>query len=180
MKGAVFIALNELVETQHGIDAWELLLSKVQPECGGIYVSTEDYPDSDIQKFVFEISTLLNVPGTAVTKLFGRYLFDELNGKFPMFTQASSGLFQFLDSIENVIHKEVRKLYENPSLPRLDCEYNDNDTLTIEYRSPRKLCYLAEGLIQGASEFYNTEISLEHVGCMHNGEDHCTFIVKKH
>lgn len=180
MKGAVFIALNELIESQHGIDTWELLLAKVKPQCSGIYISTEDYPDADIQKFVLEISALLNVPSTDVTKLFGHYLFSELNNKFPMFSKASKDLFSFLNSIEDVIHKEVRKLYENPSLPKLDCKYISNDTLEIEYRSPRKLCYLAEGLILGASEFYHTKITLDHTGCMHEGKDHCTLLVKKY
>lgn len=179
MKGAVFIALNELVESQHGIEAWELVLSKVNPECEGIYISTENYPDSDIQKYVQEISELLNLPTAAVTRVFGRFLFDELNSKFPMFTQATDELFTFLDSIENVIHKEVRKLFENPSLPTLDMVSMDNHTVEIQYYSPRKLCYLAEGLIQGASEFYNTEIRLEHPQCMHDNHDKCIFTITK-
>ncbi|WP_370978436.1 heme NO-binding domain-containing protein [Agaribacterium sp. ZY112] len=179
MKGAVFIALNELVESQYGLEAWETLLNKVEPKCGGVYVSTEDYPDTDVQLFVEEISALLQRPSTEVTRIFGHFLFSELNTKYPIFSQQCSELFEFLDSIEKVIHKEVRKLYDNPSLPSLTCNRISTNKLKIEYRSPRKLCYLAEGLVQGASEHYQTPISLEHSSCMHKGDEHCCFLIQK-
>jgi len=90
-----------------------------------------------------------------------------------MFTAQKSDLFSFLDSIEKVIHVEVRKLFENPSLPTLDCKLISDTEMDIEYYSPRKFCYLAEGLIQGAAEFYGKEIKLTHDTCMHNGAKSC-------
>jgi len=72
-----------------------------------------------------------------------------------------------------VIHKEVRKLYNSPNLPTLDCEDIDEKTLLVKYYSPRKLCLLAEGLIRGAAQHYQTEYSLNHETCMHKGADQC-------
>lgn len=179
MKGAVFIALNEMIEANYGLAVWEELLDKVNPESNGIYTSTENYPDEEIVNFVLAISDKVNLPSTEVTKIFGRYLFDELNSKYPLFTNLTSSLFEFLNSIENVIHKEVRKLHENPSLPTLDCEIENKNTLLLKYHSPRKLCFLAEGLIQGAADFYDEKIVLSHDQCMHEGHENCILRVKK-
>jgi predicted hydrocarbon binding protein len=173
MKGVVFIILNEMIEDQHGIDTWEIILNKVQPESEGIYIATESYADEEMVKYVQVISELLEVPTSAVTKLFGRHLFDELNSRYSVFTSQCDDYFEFLDSIENVIHKEVRKLYQQASLPTLDCEINNPKELLMQYHSPRQLCYLAEGLIQGAAEFYKETVSLTHECCMHDGADHC-------
>lgn len=173
MKGIVFIILNEMVEGKYGIDVWEEILEEVAPESGGIYISTENYPDEEVVRYVSVISKKLDVPPNAVTKLFGRYLFDELNQKMSIFSKQCTGLFEFLDSIENVVHKEVRKLYVNSSLPKIDCKISSDTEMNMYYESPRKLCYLAEGLISGAAEFYGDDIDIKHDVCMHNGEEQC-------
>lgn len=180
MKGIVFITINDMVEQKFGIETWEKILSKVDPECGGIYTSTQDYPDEDVVKFVLTISEELGVDPTEVTRSFGTFLFGELNKKYDIFTKLSSNLFDFLNSIEGVIHKEVRKLYENPHLPTIGCTPDSENSLVMRYESPRKLCYLAEGLIFGAAEHYNEKISLSHDKCLHKGDDHCELIIHKH
>lgn len=179
MKGAVFIALNDMVERHHGIDVWEEILARVQPECGGIYISTENYPDEDVVKYVGVISEKLNLPTTDVTRIFGRYLFDELNSKMSIFSKQSEGLFDFLDSIEKVVHKEVRKLYTSTSLPTIDCSIESESELIMNYSSERKLCYLAEGLISGAADYFGDTIELQHSACMHHGAKRCELVVKR-
>lgn len=177
MKGVVFIILNEMVESQYGIETWEEILDEVKPKCGGVYISTENYPDEEIVGFVSVISAKLNLSSDQVTKVFGRYLFDELNKKMSFFSKQSANLFEFLDSIENVVHKEVRKLYIDPNLPTIDCKVLSDTELHMHYHSPRKLCYLAEGLISGAAEFYGDTIKITHDVCMHKGDDNCVLKV---
>ncbi len=173
MKGVVFIALNDMVEKEYGMSAWEDILSEVSPECQGVYISTQDYPDEDVVKYVLSISKKLGIEPSVATQYFGKFLFGELNNKYDIFTKLSPNLFDFLRSIEGVIHKEVRKLYENPRLPTLSYQVNGEGDLQLHYTSPRKLCFLAEGLIFGAAEFYGENISLQHDTCMHKGDDHC-------
>lgn len=177
MKGAVFIALNEMVESEHGLDAWETLLAEVNPSSEGIYTSTEDYPDSEIVDFVLAASKLLGVESTDLTRHFGHFLFKELNGKFPIFSQLTPDFFQFLNSIESVIHQEVKKLFDNPSLPEIEC-FEESGSLNMFYSSPRKLCFLAEGLIFGAAEHYKKKISIDHIKCMHKDDSRCHFKIK--
>lgn len=84
-------------------------------------------------------------------------------------------LFEFLKSIHDVIHKEVEKLYKTQNLPVIRCEQPGPDLLLMDYRSPRKLCHLADGLIRGAAKQFNTEVLISHDVCMHDGSDHCEF-----
>lgn len=179
MKGAVFIALNEMIESQYGINTWEELLDEVKPPSNGIYTSTEDYSDDEMTQFVLAISKKLSLESSQVTRLFGKFLFTELNKKYGIFTKLSSSLFEFLVSIENVIHKEVRKLYTNPNLPTLACEIKNENEIIVTYQSPRKLCFLAEGLMFGAANYYKENVVIDHTQCMHDGFDTCTLHIKR-
>lgn len=180
MKGVVFIAFNQMVEDQVGIDVWEKILAQVMPETEGIYTSIEEYPDSELFNLVGALSDTVNVPVPTLVESFGEYLFGILNKKYPIFTEQKADFFSFIESIDGVIHKEVRKLYENPNLPKLECERVDDKNLNVIYTSPRKLCFLAEGLIRGAAKHYQVEYSLEHPQCMHRGDDHCLLQIAIH
>lgn len=179
MKGSIFIALSELIESEHGIEVWDAILDEVKPKCNGIYTSIEDYPDEDVVKYVLAISRRLNAEPSDITRFFGKYLFSELNAKHPIFTKLAPDLFKFIESIETVIHKEVRKLFDQPHLPTMSAKRISEHELELKYTSPRKLCYLAEGLLFGAAEYYKNEISIEHTTCMHNGSDHCVLRIVK-
>lgn len=180
MKGAIFIALNDLVEREFGIATWEALLEDVKPISLGIYTSTEDYPDAEMSDFVLAISDRTGMGTAEVTRSFGLSLFNDLNTKFPIFSELNPNLFSFLNSVEGVIHKEVRKLYDNTKLPSIECKQVNTLKMDIHYHSERKLCFLAEGLIQGAAHFFQEEISINHTTCMHKGDAACILEVTRH
>lgn len=179
MKGVVFIALNDLIERDFGLSVWENLLNEVKPACGGVYISTESYPDSDMPRFVAAIARHTTLSSEDITRFFGRYLFSELNKKFPIFSQRYNDLFTFLVNIEGVIHSEVKKLYHDPSLPALAGHITDASNMCLVYRSPRKLCYLAEGLIYGAANHYQENITVRHDTCLHLGDACCELHIHK-
>jgi predicted hydrocarbon binding protein len=81
----------------------------------------------------------------------------------------------FLLTLDQVIHVEVRKLYSDAGLPEFKYQDENDNELVMLYRSPRKLCALAEGLMAGAAKHFNSDYQLKHDICMHNGDDHCRF-----
>jgi len=177
MKGVVFIAFNQMVEDQSGIDTWERLLETVTPLSGGVYTSVENYPDSELFSMVEALSKIVGIPIPTLIEQFGAYMFGVLNKKYPLFSKQQKDFFSFIKSIDGVIHQEVKKLYDNPNLPNLDCKEIDPNTLAVTYRSPRKLCFLAEGLIRGAAKHYQVNYSLSHDLCMHDGHDRCLLML---
>ena len=61
MRGTIFIALNDMIEKQFGIEVWDNILAIVKPECDGVYVATEDYPDHEAMKFITVISDCFDI-----------------------------------------------------------------------------------------------------------------------
>lgn len=178
MKGIIFTTFNDMVENEVGIDTWDAILESVNPESKGIYTSVENFPDEELFAMVSELADRTGTPVTELLKAFGQYLFHVLAIKHSVFVEEEPSFLGFLKSIEGVIHKEVEKLYPNPNLPTLNWKQEDEDTLELYYRSPRKLCHLADGLIKGAAERYQVDITMTHAPCMHEGSDHCCFHIK--
>jgi len=176
MKGVIFNVLEEMVIEQCGMDVWNDILETQQ--IAGIYTAGEGYPDDELFGLVTCISDKTQIPVETLISAFGEFLFTRLAERYPIFIEAEATLIGFLKSVDDVIHMEVRKLYENPNLPEFECEELTPNELKMRYRSPRKLCILAEGLIRGAAKHYKTEIELDHPVCMHKGSAHCDLIVR--
>ncbi|MCV6589801.1 MAG: heme NO-binding domain-containing protein [Marinobacterium sp.] len=177
MKGIVFNILEQMVIEKAGLAAWDQLLQDVQPASQGIYTAGGNYPDEEVVQLASRASEMLDIPLNTLVTAFGSYLFSNLVKKHPVFVEQQPDFFSFLKSVHDVIHVEVRKLYEEPSLPHFRYTQLNTQQLRLEYRSPRKLCMLAEGLIAGAAEYYAVRYQLEHPVCMHKGADHCEFLI---
>jgi predicted hydrocarbon binding protein len=178
MKGIIFTTFNDMVEREVGIDVWEDILESVNPESGGVYTAVEDFPDEELIAMIMELSAKTSTPAEELVVSFGQYLFHVLAIKHSIFVQQKDSFLEFLKSVEDVIHKEVEKLYPNPNLPSLRWEQPDDNTLVLYYKSPRKMCQLALGLIEGAAEHYKVDYDLAHETCMHEGHDHCRLNIK--
>lgn len=171
MKGVIFNVLEELVIETAGMESWNAILAASGSD--GIFTSGESYSDEELFAIVAEVCKALDMPAEKVIGIFGEYLFDQLDVRHPSFVAHANGLKDFLMSVDTVIHGEVLKLYTNPNLPRFEYQDRGDNELTMHYRSPRKLCILAEGLVRGAAKRFGQEITIEHPICMHNGADHC-------
>lgn len=177
MKGAVFIALNEMVVEQHGLGAWLSIVDEADTD--GVYTSTSNYDDAEMFSLVEVICKTLNAPADAVLKEFGIYLFDFLHKAHPVFAEAQPDFFSFIESIDGVIHVEVHKLDENAQTPEIDVTKCSETQAHLRYKSPRKLCHLAEGLLIGAASLYGIEITVSQTACMHSGSESCTLVIDR-
>jgi len=175
MKGIVFNILEEMVIEKAGLEGWDLLINSVELPSRGVYTAGKNYSDEEIVILSQKASEMLDIPLQPLIQAFGNFLFQKLVNKHPVFIESQPDFFSFLKSVHDVIHVEVRKLYEEPSLPHFSYQQPSDDELLMEYRSPRKLCLLAEGLIAGAAEHYQVNYQLAHTSCLHKGDDHCLF-----
>jgi len=171
MKGIVFTLLADMVEENFGLEAWDALLSKTGLD--GIYVSTESYDDEELFKLVGAAHEATGIEVNDLVKAFGKFSFSKFQKMHPDFCDPEYSLKQFLLTVDQVIHVEVKKLHPDAMLPSFDYVDESDSELTMLYNSPRKLCMLAEGLIAGAAEYYKTEYELTHDECLHEGHDHC-------
>lgn len=178
MKGAVFIALQDMLVEQQGLATWHKIVDGAGTE--GIYTSTLNYEDSEMMALVDQVCAVLSLNREQALRHFGVYLFDFLHKGFPMFADAKADFFSFIESINGVIHIEVLKLDEKARTPNISVSRNLDDSATLLYHSDRKLCYLAEGLLIGAANHYGIKIHIEHIACMLSGADQCQFRITEH
>ena len=172
MKGIVFTVFNQLVEEKFGLSTWDNVIEKSKTSTQGSYTAAATYDDSEIFALVGALSQETKIPANDLVAAFGEYLFHKLAAKYPHFLKGVD-FKKFLLSIEHVIHIEVKKIYPDAGLPTFAYETPSSDELIMTYRSPRKLCQLAEGLIKGASSHFSAQYTLKHETCMHKGADEC-------
>ena len=172
MKGIVFNMLNDLVEEHFGMDTWDDLIESTAPASGGIYTSVEIYSDEEILAYVHAIAALTGKTPADVLRLFGDYMLGRFASIHPEFF-AEHTIKSFLKSVHDVIHVEVEKLHPDVILPNFTYADPADDALVMNYHSPRQLCHLAEGLIEGCSRHFGVEVALKHEVCMHDGAEHC-------
>lgn len=172
MKGIVFTSLGDMVEEKFGLETWNTLLKDVNLPSGGIYTAGGTYPDEELTALIMGMSKLVKREPSELIETFGVYMFPVLAGKYPNFLEKKN-LKDFIKSIDEVIHVEVRKLYPDASLPFITYKDPAPNMLIFNYRSPRKLCTLAIGLIHGAAAHFKTKVTIKQTKCMLNGADHC-------
>jgi predicted hydrocarbon binding protein len=176
VKGVVFNILEDMVTEKGGLMVWQKVLEKAG--VGGGYTAVATYSDDELFAIVGAVVEELQLPAETVVSAFGTYMFGQLAKRYPMFVDSCDDLFSFLESIDSVIHLEVKKLMTETHLPSISCTRESDNALVMDYRSPRKLCLLAEGLIYGAAAHYDRQIKIEHPVCMHKGSDHCDLRVQ--
>jgi len=65
-------------------------------------------------------------------------------------------------SIHTEIHVEVRKLYEQATLPTFTVLSRDDRELRLFYQSPRAMEQLAQGLLEQAAVHYGEPCTISH------------------
>jgi len=171
MKGIVFNLLEEVVIRHHGEDVWDTLLDAAGLD--GNYTSLGSYPDEDMGKLVAVAATALNISAIDVQRWFGRQAMPLLVARYPAFFTPHQVTRTFIVSVNSIIHPEVRKVYPGADVPTFDFTLLDDGGLLMGYTSPRRLCALAEGFIEGAADHFHESAHAEHVECMHRGDAKC-------
>jgi len=175
MKGMVFNLLEEFVVDNYGQDAFEDIYESTKLQTTDPFVGPATYPDKDFMALVETACQKLNVPLADAVRAFGKYCFPKLVEIEPSFVNNPKNAKDFLKTVHDIIHVEVKKLHPDAELPTF--EYNDpgKNQLQMIYNSPKKLCIFAEGLIKGCGEHYKEKISCKQIKCCNNGDDCCVF-----
>lgn len=153
MKGMVFTEFLEMVEDRWSPEMVDTLLDEVPLESGGAYTSVGVYGHEELVALVEGLSTRVGTPMPDLVRGFGSHLFGRFVAGHAQLFVGIDTAFDFLASIEDMIHVEVLKLYPDASLPRFDIE-RDGDSLSLIYRSSRHFEDLAHGLVEGCLAHY--------------------------
>lgn len=162
MKGLVFTEFLDLVESAWSPEIADRIIAAAHTSTGGAYTAVGTYDHRELVRMVVALATETGVPVPELLRRFGHHLAARFAERFPGFFRSQPTLFDFLASIDSVIHVEVRKLYPDAELPSFSVAGRDASTLTLVYRSSRHMAPLAQGLIEAVARHYQTPIGLSH------------------
>ena len=173
MKGVIFNLLEEVVRREFGESEWNHV--RQDADVDAAFTSLGTYPDADLRELVAAVAKRAHkTPGEAL-QWFGRYSMPVLAAQYPAFFASQRSARSFILTLNEIIHPEVRRLYPGADVPNFDFDSSVPDELTLGYRSPRKLCALAHGFIEGAADHYGETVDVEQSECMHRGDARCVF-----
>lgn len=171
MKGIIFNLVEEAITAEHGERGWDDLLEASGLD--GVYTSLGNYADTDLQTLLQEGARMLHSTPGDLARSLGHESSLGLARRFPHYFTPYADSRTFLLTLGSVIHPEVRKIHPDTQPPEFWFNDADARVLEINYRSQRRLCAFAEGMIAGAATYYGQRVQLDHQSCMLDGEDHC-------
>ncbi len=171
MKGVLFNLAEQVLGDAHGPEIWDRVLRRAR--VAGAYTSLGSYPDEEMFRLVGAAADLLGTSPSEVWRGLGRGALPLLAGRYPEFFDGHQSTQGFLLTLNDIIHAEVRKLYPGAVVPEFGFECPDPDTMILTYQSPRKLCALAQGFIEGAAAHFGERAEVSQARCMLEGASSC-------
>lgn len=174
MKGIIFNIVEEVVVDQFGQSTWEALLDATGSS--GAYTSLGSYPDAELAALVDAAAQATGQDPRTVLHWIGAQALPKLQQRFPVFFTAADDARTFILSVNTIIHPEVRKLYSGAGCPHFHF-VETPETLTLGYSSPRKMCDLAHGFVDGVATYYGEQVAVTQPSCMHDGAPSCQLVI---
>jgi Haem-NO-binding len=175
MKGVVFNLLEHVTTATYGEATWDDILEAA--DLDGAYTSLGSYPDRHLAMLIDAVGDRTGRAPEEVVRWFGRSAIARLAGAYPAFFEPHRTTQDFLLTLNEIIHPEVRKLYPGADVPDFGM-VRTADGLTMVYESPRRMCSFATGLIEGAADYYGEQVSIVEPRCMKRGNDQCELQIR--
>ena len=177
MHGIVFDQLREFTLAGYGPDAWDQMLASVRGRT--VYYVSEDYPDEELEQLVRRATTLTGRPRNDLLLDFGGFIVPGLLKLYGVLLDPKWDLLEVLENIEGTIHRVVRLRHPGARPPYLRTVRSGPDEVSVLYNSPRRMCALGIGIIQGLQTHYGERINITEETCMHKGDELCTIAVRR-
>lgn len=162
MKGVIFREFLDFLEQAHGYELVDKIITKSQVPSEGAYTSVATYPHDEMISLVVALSEETGASVPDLCKLFGKELFGRLDRVHQGVVASFSHVFDFLEALDNEIHRQVRKLYDNAEVPDVFVkEREGEDRLVVHYLSSRPFADVAYGLLEGAIAHFGTPYEVE-------------------
>lgn len=175
MKGVIFNVVEEVVTERFGADTWDALLERAGVD--GAYTSLGNYEDDEVVRIVSAASKALELSAEEVLRFLGAAGFARLAGRYPRFLEGHTTSRTVFGNLNGVIHPQVLVLYPGATVPDFGFRSTDR-RIELTYRSARGLCHLAEGLAEGAAQYFGETVAIAQSSCRHRDDGECVIVVE--
>ena len=171
MHGVIFTSLRDYLTSEHGADVAQDVLAG-QP----IFLLSESYDDAILAQLVDKAATATGRKPDEIVHAFGVFTaLTTFTRLYPAFFAISQSSREFLLTVETRIHELVRATIPHAAPPQLRVEEHGPEGVRIVYSSPRRLCLLLRGLVEGTANHYGETAAIDEITCMNRGDASCTF-----
>lgn len=137
MRGVVFTEMIEFVESALGFEIADQMIEKAHLDNDGAYSQGGNYPFEDMVKMLTALSQITGKSPSELLFIFGQHLFAVLVKLYGRDIKNAGSALEFIDSVENYVHVEVKKLYPDADLPKFITEEKDDNYLILIYESEK-------------------------------------------
>ena len=174
MHGLIFVSLRDYLAAEHGA-ATEQDVMAGEPR----YFVSEGYPDERFMGIIERASRSTGMPHEELLREFGIFTAEKTFARlYPALFDLSASARLFLLTVETRIHQVVRVAIPDALPPELDVGELGDDAVSIVYTSPRRLCHMLRGLVEGTARHYGEAASIEEPRCMLRGDGQCRLDVR--
>ncbi len=178
MHGLIFVTWEKYLAERFGTSLLSQYRFAIGESVASSPLASRVYDDALLLAGVGAASELTHLPSDTLLREYGRYFI--LNGLTShlcayLLEQVHSGR-ELLLAMRDA-HTQLRRTPDALTPPLFAYEaisFNPNE-LALLYDSPRKLCAVLWGAIEGAAERYGEQVSLVERSCMHRGAAACRF-----
>lgn len=162
MKGLVFTEFLDMIGQVYGPNTVDDVLDEANLPSGGAYSSAGTYEHTEFIEIGRVLSAKTNKPFKNLVHDYGVYLFSRFHALMPQFFEEPKDVFTFLETVDQTIHVEVKKLYPDAALPEFRTLRDSPQSLIMTYKSRCPFGDFAAGLIAGCIAHYKENIQISH------------------
>ena len=178
MRGVIFTEMIEFVEEALGFEVADKMIEKAMLENHGAFSQGGNYPFDHMLKLLTALSEITGKTPNELLFIFGKHLFTTLVKLYGKNIKETGNSLDFIDSVEEYVHVEVKKLYPDADLPKFETVSKDEQQLQLVYKSNKKLEAFAHGLIEACGEYFNEPLDVKYE-TIHDEPHEVKFTIKK-
>jgi Haem-NO-binding len=174
VHGLIFVSFRDYLAAEHSPATEEQVMAS-EP----FYFVSEAYPDEQFTALLDRAIRVTETPREKLLHAFGSFTAQKTFARlYPALFDLSPNAHAFLLGVETSIHDIVRVAMPEARPPELGVSETDSGAISIVYTSPRRLCAMLRGLVEGTARHYRERVHIDELGCMDRGDDACRFLVR--
>jgi Haem-NO-binding len=180
MYGLVNKAVEDLITTKFGTQAWEEITKKAGVDDIG-FISMDPYPDEITYGLVTAAAEILEKPVDQLLEAFGEYwtLYTAREGYGDLMSISGENFEGFLDNLDS-LHTRIALSFPELRPPTFACERSDDGDLVLHYHSERAgLAPMVRGLVKGLANMFEVEVDIQQTASKADGQDHDVFVIRQ-
>jgi predicted hydrocarbon binding protein len=173
LHGLIFVSFRDYLVAEH--DA----ATEADVMAGeGRFLVSEAYPDERFTSLLERACLVTGLSRDALLSDFGAFTAEKTFARlYPALFDRTGSARSFLLTVEERIHQVVRVAIPDALPPKLDISEIGESAISIVYTSPRRMCAMLSGLVEGTARHYGETVQIAERSCMHRGDASCTFEV---